>query len=235
MLEQDQAHFDSTIPELLREALQFVSKAPPWEKLGFGIIGDSEHIDRGRAATDPTTQAPEPATLLERFIEAKKTPTFRESFLNYRIYISMLRNLREERKIAREANSLRGSVGDKIMELLRTDAAADRISIEKTNAMLALDILDHLKLSLDPEEREETGTTDAEAGTAKKETRDKQTWRMFSHELHKVGVNPNVLAMRWFLEYATFWWVHLNWRWAMHKMQLSKTNKWYIGSTTPKV
>jgi hypothetical protein len=133
--------------------------------------------------------------------------------LRINVLLAMFRNWKEELEEAKNAEILRLSIGDKIMEILRTDAKEMEFSIKKTNAILALSILRRFK-DAQSAGGKENGGVDTSSG-----------WRKFSKELHDADVNPHVLAVRWLKEYTTFWWVHFNGRWEVHRAEVVKGKK----------
>jgi hypothetical protein len=180
----------------------FVNSSPPWEKLGFVPIKPS--------ATKELRPLQGERINVRNYVNDF---FWIDQFIKVMVFFSFLGNWKEERLLAKKAGMSRVSVGDKIMEILAKDANDPTVSIKKTNAILALDILTRFKNT-----RNETqeGSRDENTGI---ET-EKQDWKAISKEMHEVDVNPHILAVRWLVEYATFWWVHFRWRWELRKAEL---------------
>ncbi|KAE9362622.1 hypothetical protein N431DRAFT_144436 [Stipitochalara longipes BDJ] len=137
---------------------------------------------KGMEATKILTSLPTIFQLLEYFL----------------VLTSIWRNRKEEWKTAKDVEILQSSIGDKIVEIWRADANEVEVSVQKTNAILALDILSRFK---------------------------SHDWKEFLKKLHRRGVNPHILAVRWFDEYTTFWWGHLKERWNIHRAEIRKGKK----------
>jgi len=141
-----------------------------------------------------------------------------ELFLKIAVLLSMFRNRKGEWEKVKEAEILRVSIGDKIMEILRADAEETGVSIEKTNAILALKILDRFKEAWSGGKKENGGVDTSE-------WKKRHGWRKFSKELHHVDVNPHVLAVKWLKEYTAFWRVHFEGRWEVHRAKVVQGKK----------
>lgn len=132
-------------------------------------------------------------------------------FEGFTILLSMLQNRKDEWEQVKGAEILRYSIPEKIVGMMKADASESTESIKKTNAVLALELLSRFN-----QEGIENVDNNGEEQIQEKR------WRKFLTDLHRLDVNPHLLAVRWLKEYATFWLVFFEGRWEFHKGEVWK-------------
>jgi hypothetical protein len=122
-----------------------------------------------------TTEEKDPNRALG--IQASKILTTLPTRFQLLVLVFVLRNLGEE--LSKAKNLIKqSSISEMIAKIWKADKKEKKVSAQKINAILALDILSRFK---------------------------GDNWKEFLEELHRGGVNPHVLAVRWFDKYTTFW------------------------------
>jgi hypothetical protein len=137
-----------------------------------------------------TTEEKDPNRTLG--IQASKILTTLPTRFQLLVLVFILRNLGEELNKAKNLIK-QSSISEMIAKIWKADKKEKKVSAQKIDAILALDILSRFK---------------------------GDNWKEFLEELHRGGVNPHVLAVRWFDKYTTFWWGYLKERWNIRKKEV---------------
>ena len=114
--------------------------------------------------------------------------------------MKMRLRFRKEKEAAKSTPMLKVSIGDQIRHLLEQDIRGSEESSEKTNAVLALAIINRYRT-----EQRTTATREAEEDVRKR----------LLEQLHHVDIDLHKLAVRWLQAYTFDWWNYLKKRWAM--------------------
>jgi hypothetical protein len=108
-------------------------------------------------------------------------------------------NIKEEMKTAKLQPMLRQSIGDQILSLLAQDANVSDDPLEKANATRARRIFEDFR------------TAHPESSSSKQHLREMR--RKVLEQLHRVDINPHVLALGWLRQYRRAWSVYIRRRW----------------------
>jgi hypothetical protein len=129
---------------------------------------------------------------------------------NQQIHSSFLVRMRKEKEEAKSTPMLKVSIGDQIRRLLEQDTQSSEESSKKTNAILALAIINKYRTEL--------------RTTVRREAEEDVRKRLLE-QLHRVDIDPHKLAVRWLTTYTSDWWDYLKRRTMLMKERAKSKGK----------